>query len=92
LSGKNHTIEAALVAYIWRECLPKNECVDLDVNDNLFERGIVDSAGLISFISFVEQEFKLTIPDEDLLPQNFASIASIARYIRLHKEAVNAND
>jgi acyl carrier protein len=79
------SIEQTLTAYIREECLPKNGLIPLDVHDDLFQRGIVDSAGLISFISFVEREYSLSIPDEDLLPQNFATIASIAGYIRSRK-------
>jgi acyl carrier protein len=75
-------IEQTLTAYIREECLPKNGPIPLDVHDDLFQRGIVDSAGLISFIGFVEREYALSIPDEDLLPQNFATISSIAGYIR----------
>jgi acyl carrier protein len=90
MKNEDHEIESALIAYIREECLPKNERVQLDLNDNLFDRGIVDSAGLISFIGFVEREFGLTIPDEDLLPQNFATINAIAGYIRSHQKAVYA--
>ncbi len=88
----DHEIEAALIAWIREECLPKNGRVQLDGDDNLFDRGIVDSAGLISFIGFVEREFALTIPDEDLLPQNFATVNAIAEYIRTHQKAVRATN
>lgn len=89
-NSENHIIEAKLVAYLREECLPDTEHVELGLEDNLFEHGIVDSAGLISFICFMEKEFNLTIPDEDLLPENFVSIASTARYIRSHQQVSNA--
>ncbi len=88
----DHEIEATLLAWIREECLPKNRQVQLEGSDNLFDRGIVDSAGLISFIGFVEREFGITIPDEDLLPQNFASVDAIAGYIRSHQKAVHASN
>lgn len=86
------SIEQTLTAYIREECLPKNGVLPLDEHDDLFQRGIVDSAGLISFIGFVEREYALSIPDEDLLPQNFASIASIAAYIRSRQGDGHARD
>lgn len=84
--GSNHVIEATLLRYLREECLPGNGSVTVGLDDNLFDRGIVDSAGLISFIGFMEKEFGLTIPDEDLLPDNFMSVAAIARYVRSHQQ------
>lgn len=80
---RNH-IETKLSGYIRQECLPAGSNEILDFDRNLFEAGIVDSAGLISFISYIEREFGMSIPDDDLLPENFVSIARIAGYIRAH--------
>ena len=85
-------IEATLSAYIREECLPRNSAATLTYGQDLFESGIVDSAGLISFIAFVEREFGLTVPDEDLLPENFVSVSAIARYIRAHQQVPHASD
>ena len=82
LTAHQGTIEEILEAYIRDECLPRNNGVSLDREMNLFDAGIVDSAGLITFIGFMEREFGLTIPDEDLLPRNFVSVSAIAEYIR----------
>ena len=82
-------IEAKLSAYICEVCLPTNSKAGPGYDENLFEAGIVDSAGLISFVCFIEKEFELTIPDEDLLPDNFVSIRSIADYIRSRPQMHN---
>jgi acyl carrier protein len=50
-------------------------------DDHLLERGIIDSLGILEVVSFVEQEFKLSISDEDLVPDNFRSIASLATFV-----------
>ena len=85
------TIEEALAAYLREECLPRNSRVAITYAQNLFETGIVDSAGLISFIGFVEAKFGLSIPDEDLLPENFVSLSAIATYIRSHQQVQHAS-
>ena len=87
----NGHIEAMLSAYIRAECLPRDSDTVLAYDQNLFESGIVDSAGLISFIGNVEKEFHLSVPDEDLLPENFVSISAIAGYIRKHGQENNAS-
>ena len=78
----NREIETVLWAYIREQCLPQGTTMEFADTRNLFESGILDSAGLISFVGFVERTFNLTIPDEDLVPANFVSIAMIAEYIR----------
>lgn len=78
-------IEENLLAYIQKECLSKNNKIVPGFEDNLFDAGIVDSAGLISFIAYIEKEYKMTVPDEDLLPENFKSVSVIAKYIRSQK-------
>ena len=74
-------IETTLWNYIRDNCLPRHAQAKLGNEENLFDCGILDSAGLISFIVYLEKKFGLTIPDEDLLPENFASLESISSYL-----------
>ncbi len=75
-------IEAILIAFIREHCLPQKIQAKLGLGDDLFETGTIDSAGLIHFIGYIEERFGIEIPDEDLLPEKFTTIASIAEYIR----------
>lgn len=77
-------IENQLLEYIKKECLSKNTGDIPELDEDLFDSGIVDSAGLISFLAFIETEYKFSIPDEDLLPENFKSISAITKYIESH--------
>jgi acyl carrier protein len=86
----NREIETVLWAYIHEQCLPRGSAVEFADTKNLFESGILDSAGLISFVGFIERKFNLEIPDEDLIPVHFVSIASIAEYIR-SKQQIKPN-
>jgi acyl carrier protein len=53
------------------------------LNDDtaLLEAGIVDSIGVLEIVAFIEQTFAITVSDEDLLPENFGSIACIAQFV-----------
>ncbi len=82
----NREVETVLCAYIREQCLPQGTSVEFADTKNLFESGILDSAGLISFVGFIERKFNLEIPDEDLVPVHFVSIASIAEYIRSRQQ------
>ncbi len=85
-------IEATLEKYIRNNYLPRNAGANLSIDENLFDSGILDSAGLISFITYLEKSFGLAIPDEDLLPENFFSVESMTRYIigKMRGEPVRA--
>jgi acyl carrier protein len=48
---------------------------------SLLDQGIVDSTGVLEVIAFIEREFGLRVPDREVLPENFGSIAAIVSYI-----------
>ncbi len=49
--------------------------------ESLFQAGVFDSFGLLDFVTFMEQELDIKIPDEDLLEGNFDTVAKIRAYI-----------
>ena len=50
--------------------------------DNWLESGLVDSLGILDVVHFLEQEFSIHVSDEELLPENFQSLASVADFVR----------
>ncbi len=48
---------------------------------DLFENSYVDSVGLAELLGFIEDEFGVAVPDDDLLSEQFASIDGIARTV-----------
>ncbi len=47
----------------------------------LFDEGIFDSMGLLSLITFLEQNFDIKIADSELDVENFGSIDAITSYL-----------
>ena len=47
----------------------------------LFNTGILDSFGLVDFVSVVEESCGITIPDEDIKRSNFNTLETIENYI-----------
>ena len=41
----------------------------------------IDSVGMIDLIYRIEEQFGIQIPDEDVTPENFASIASLVELV-----------
>jgi acyl carrier protein len=52
-----------------------------DPEASLFDSGFLDSFALPDLVSDLEREFGIKIPDSDLNPRKFESIALIQNYI-----------
>ncbi len=50
-------------------------------DDNIFETGLVNSLFALQLVSFIEQEFDISIENEELDIQHFKDINSIASLI-----------
>ena len=49
---------------------------------SFLEEGIVDSMGIMELVMFVEENFQISVEDEELVPDNFDSVSRLAAYIR----------
>jgi acyl carrier protein len=58
---------------------PRDEGFDRTVD--LYELGYVDSVGFAELLAFLEKEFDVKIPEEDLLSDEFLSIGGIATIV-----------
>jgi acyl carrier protein len=58
--------------------------VPADPEESLFESGVLDSFALPDMIGELEKEFHLRVPDADLTPRKFDSLARIADYLSVH--------
>jgi acyl carrier protein len=48
----------------------------------LIERGVIDSLGIMHLVSFLENEYGVTVDDEELTPDNFATIGALANLVK----------
>jgi acyl carrier protein len=53
--------------------------------DNLFKMGVLDSFALVDFVTVLEQECGIKIPDSDVNPANFETIEAVESYVEAHK-------
>ena len=47
--------------------------------------GVVDSLGLFDLVSFLEEEFGLSIPNEEFSPQRFSTLEGILQVVEEFK-------
>jgi len=49
----------------------------IELETDFFEKGIIDSTGVIELVSFMEETFEISIDDEELIPENLSSLKNI---------------
>ena len=54
---------------------------EIPLDRSLLEAGILDSYGIVDLLTFIEGEFGLAIPDEDITKEKMGSIRKMANYI-----------
>ena len=54
----------------------------LSNDDSFLEKGLVDSMGILTLVAFVQDKYAVTVPDEDLVPENWDSVKRIARFVQ----------
>jgi acyl carrier protein len=53
----------------------------LSDDDSLVDRGVVDSSGILELVAFLEERFRITLTDTELVPANLDTIERIARFV-----------
>ena len=76
----NVDIKTEIRNFIVENFLYGDDSGNLGAEDSFFEKGIVDSTGVLSIINFVEEHFNISVSDVEITPENFDSINRITAY------------
>lgn len=74
-------ITARIRDYIRKNFLYTRPDFELDDEVDLFRTGIIDSIGVMELIEFLQQEFDMTIEEDDITEENLGTVAAIGRYV-----------
>jgi acyl carrier protein len=66
--------------YVGSELLVDPE-LGLDEHEDFLMTGRIDSMGVMRLVSFINEEFSITVPNEDLIADNFSSVETIDAYL-----------
>ena len=70
----------SVIAYL-EDAARKARTTVPDRNASLFEAGLLDSFGLVDFVSLIEQECGIRVEDSALRPDNFDTIAKVESFV-----------
>jgi acyl carrier protein len=77
----NVDVAPAVRQFISRELAPGTTEADLGDDVSLLESGILDSFGIMTLLSFLEDSFQVRIPVERIEPANFETVAAISMLV-----------
>jgi acyl carrier protein len=77
MSEQATVIEQFIVSEITGEV----ELGSLPHDQDLLAADLIDSLGIEELVTFLEGKYGITVSDEDLTPENFQSVDSIAAFV-----------
>ena len=63
------------------EHFPSARNQTLGDDDHLLANGILDSLGVLDLVGYLEQEFGITVADEDLVPEHFETLRRLTSFV-----------
>lgn len=61
---------------------------EIPADQSLFDTGVIDSIGVLTLVTWLEQEFGIVVDDDDVVPENLDSIGQLTRYV--HEKRIAA--
>ena len=73
--------ETAIRQFLVEDVFYDRDLKNLGPEESLLKKGLLDSMSILKTVTFCEEEFGITIPDEDVLPDHFESVRAIAKLV-----------
>ena len=54
----------------------------LSNDDSFLEKGLVDSMGILTLVSHVQEKYGINVADEELVPENWDSVSRMAGFVQ----------
>jgi acyl carrier protein len=75
------SVRAELEAFILEDIALGREMQSIDPDEDLLARGVIDSLAVTQLVAFLEERYSILITDEELVPDNFRSLARMAAFV-----------
>lgn len=75
-------IESKIREYISNNILFSDNGFPYPDEASFLQEGIVDSVGVLELVSFIEDQMKVKVLDQEITPDNFDSVQKLASFVR----------
>jgi acyl carrier protein len=73
--------ETAIRQFLVEDVFYDRDLSSLGPDDSLLAKGLLDSMAILKTVTFCEEQFGITIPDQEVLPDHFESVRAIAKLV-----------
>jgi acyl carrier protein len=73
--------ETAIRQFLIEDVFYDRDLSSLGPDDSLLAKGLLDSMAILKTVTFCEEQFGITISDQDVLPDHFESVRTIAKLV-----------
>lgn len=78
-------MKEVVLEYIVDEYLDEDEEDEVSCDSPLISSGIVDSFSMVSLKRFLENRYKVSLPDDEATPEAFDTVNSICKLVKKHQ-------
>lgn len=75
------SIRDEIKTFILNNYLFTSDPAALADGDSLMGKGVVDSTGILELIMHLEENYGLTVADQEMIPENLDSVSAIAAFV-----------
>jgi methoxymalonate biosynthesis acyl carrier protein len=76
--------KTTLIEFVKNEVM-RNKNARLSESEDLLSAGILDSLAILQLVAFIEEQFGIKVPDEDVVFENFQSINTLTSYLENYR-------
>ena len=80
MDDNGEEIKATLKSFIKNNFLYSSDTV-MEDDTSFLDTGIIDSTGVLELIDFIEENFGISIDNNEVIPENLDSINKIEKFI-----------
>lgn len=77
-------MQQQLKSFVFSELVFVDDPDNFSVDDDLLDAGL-DSMGIMRLVLFVEEELGVTLPDDELEPENLRTLSRLENWIKSHQ-------
>jgi acyl carrier protein len=74
-------LRSELASFIQKTLVSQDQQVTIDDHTALIEDGLIDSMGLMQIVAFLDERAGVRVPDDEVTPENFETIAAIDQLV-----------
>lgn len=90
MANDRASIERGLRQFLAENFILEDDGAGLAADESLTESGVLDSMGVLELITFIEEQYGFSVPDEDTLPENLDSVTRLVDYVERRLAGVGA--